>query len=531
MSRADRELKRVTALVLQATRLEVRDPEVAARYRREVTRRDPLAFAVMYLRHHLTSPLTGRITLSRVHVDWADDAKAWMTPPTEPRQNRTATVAPRETGKSTWRFLILPMWAAAHGWVRFAAAFADTDTQAQTHLASFKSELDNNAVLRRDYPDLVNPKTRGRGTVEADRVSLYHARNSFVFAAAGMDSSNLGLKVGDARPDLLILDDIEPHEARYSAALKAKRLDTLLSAILPLNINAIVVMAGTVTMPGSIMHDIVRYNRGEHDTLDDGKPDPDGNGWVGEERIAAKHYPAIITDKGGHRRSLWPAKWSLAFLESIEGSRSYLKNYANDPLGADGDYWTVDDFHHGQLTAVTRRIISVDPAVTSKVKGVSGAKKSSDYTGIAVIAYEPSTHRAIVERCIQVRLSPDKLRVQLIKIINETRAGGVLVEVNQGGDLWAELFRGMFHDFPVPIKTVHQSVKKEQRAASVLVHYQRKRVLHLEGADLVALEQQMAAFPNAPHDDMVDAVGSGVAYFLDRKRKVKAGGVTASYAA
>jgi hypothetical protein len=43
-----------------------------------------------------------------------------------------------------------------------------------------------------------------------------------------MDSSNLGLKVGDARPDLLILDDIEPHEARYSAGLKAKRLDTLL---------------------------------------------------------------------------------------------------------------------------------------------------------------------------------------------------------------------------------------------------------------------------------------------------------------
>ena len=42
----------------------------------------------------------------------------------------------------------------------------------------------------------------------ADRVSLYHARSGFVFAAAGMDSSNLGMKVGDRRPDLLILDDI-----------------------------------------------------------------------------------------------------------------------------------------------------------------------------------------------------------------------------------------------------------------------------------------------------------------------------------
>lgn len=531
MSRTERELRRVGDLVETATLLEVSDAGKASEYRRRVTERDPLAFALMYLSHHLTSVIDGRITLSRVHVDWADDARAWMAPPTEPRQNRTATVAPRETGKSTWRFLILPMWAAAHRHVRFAAAFADTDTQAQTHLASFKAELDNNARLRRDYPELVVPKTRGRGTVEADRVSLYHAKSGFVFAAAGMDSSNLGLKVGDARPDLLILDDIEPHEARYSSGLKAKRLDTLLSAILPLNINAIVVMAGTVTMPGSIMHDIVRWNRGEHDTLDDGKPDPDGNGWVGDERISVRHYPAVVTSKDGRRRSIWPAKWSLKFLESIEGTRSYLKNYANDPLGADGDYWTVDDFHHGTLNAITRRIISVDPAVTSKVKGVNGAKRSSDYTGVAVLAYEPATHRVIIERCVQVRLPPDKLRELVIKIVNETNAGGVLVETNQGGDLWAELFRGMFHDFPVPVKTVHQSVKKEQRAASVLVHYQRSKVLHLEGADLTALEQQMAAFPNAPHDDMVDAVGSGVAYFLDRKRKVKAGGVTASYAA
>jgi phage terminase large subunit-like protein len=35
---------------------------------------------------------------------------------------------------------------------------------------------------------------------------------------------------------------------------------------------------------------------------------------------------------------------------------------------------------------------------------------------------------------------------------------------------------------------------------------------------LTELEGQQVAFPNAPHDDMVDAVGSGVAYFLNRKR-------------
>jgi phage terminase large subunit-like protein len=67
------------------------------------------------------------------------------------------------------------------------------------------------------------------------------------------------------------------------------------------------------------------------------------------------------------------------------------------------------------------------------------------------------------------------------------------------------------------VKTVHQSASKEVRAADVLNHYQRgRRVLHAEGADLRDFEGQLVAFPRAPHDDMVDAAGSALRYFLSR---------------
>lgn len=503
---------------------------LAAEYRRRMTVADPALFALVYLAKHLRDT-AGKITLAPIHEQWAESAKTWAEPATEPMSDRRAEIAPREMGKSTWHFLLLPMWAAAHGHIRFAAAFADADAQAEGHLATFKAELDTNPLIRRDFPKLCTPKTRGRGTLMADRVSLYHAASDFVFAAAGADSSNLGMKVGDRRPDLLILDDMEPHEARYSSALAAKRLKTLRETIFPLNIRAHVVLVGTVTMQGSIIHQIVRYLRGEIDPPDDAG----GNAWVGEERITGRHTLPIVELDDGSRASIWPAKWPLEFLEALEGTRAYAKNYANDPLGADGDYWRLEDFRDptvAELEGVTHEVISVDPAVTSK--------DSSDATAFAAVGSNRDRKYAVVYEVVAMRLPPDELRLRLLGMISRALARGhvvlVIVETNQGGDLWKRIF----HDLPVRVKSYTSSAPKPVRAAEALNFYQAgRRVAHLRGGLLGTApgpgirdaEGEMVGFPNAPNDDRVDAVGAGVRYFLSpRKRGVKADGTYMPYA-
>lgn len=519
MTKADRALERWYRFIDEFEDIRARGAtrEHLAELRRARTRDDPALFALVYLSRHLTDPATGRVSLSDAHVAWAKSAKKWRKRSAIPMSDRRAEVAPREMGKSTWWFLLLPMWAAAHQHVGFAAAFADTDTQAQTHLATFKAELDTNALIREDFPDLCYPKTRGRGTVEADRVSLYHARSGFVFAAAGMDSSNLGMKVGDRRPDLIILDDIEPHEARYSSALATKRLNTLTEAILPLNVYAHVILVGTVTMQGSIVHQIVQRSRGEYH---------DGNDWVDEQRIGARHWAPIVRDDDGGRASVWPAKWPLSFLESIEHTRQYAKNYANDPLGADGDYWTMDDITRGELDGVTRILIEVDPAVTTK--------STSDYTGIAVIGWAPppigerGIGKCVVLEARQVKKTGAALRLDVIETAARHNAGLVRIESNQGGDLWDAVFWGM----PIRVK-LHAAgtASKEVRAAEALDHYQRGRVIHSASADLRDAEGQMVAFPYAPNDDLVDAIGAGVRYLLGRRRtRVEVGGANVAYA-
>ncbi|MFE4671106.1 hypothetical protein [Streptomyces sp. NPDC056723] len=495
--------------------------------RRVLTRLDPLLFALVYVRHHLRDS-EGRMTFGDAHLDWCRAARAWVKPATTPAEQRDAYVAPRNMGKSTWWFLILPLWAAAHGHVRFAAAFASSATQAETHLGTFKREIDGNELLRRDFLDLCTPAKRPSGGNVADTQNMYIARNGFVFAARGIDSSNLGMKVGETRPDLILCDDIEPDESSYSIELARKRRVTLIDSILPLNVYARVVISGTVTMPGSIVHQLVKHGRGV-ETAE----------WVREEGFRAHYTPPIVQRSDGTERSVWPAKWPLAYLKSIEHTRSFAKNYANDPMGADGELWTPDDFRYPEppgplenlggldgadrvdpvtgLDPVTHMMLSIDPAVT--------AKKGSDYTGIAVVSWSAQHKRCTVHAAVGLKIQPGPLlRERVLALLDEyPQIGLVLIEVNQGGDTWQAILHGM----PVKVKTVTQSENKFTRAEGVLNHYQRGRVIHARR--LVEVEQQMCAFPKAPHDDLVDAVGSAVRRFIPNKQREVSKASSASY--
>jgi hypothetical protein len=485
----------------------------APRYRDariEATRLDPLLFAVLYCLRHLRGP-DGSISFADAHLEWVRHVRQWAVPPTVPMEQRDALLAPRDTGKSTWWLLLLPLWAAAHGHKRFAAVFADSGPQAEMHLATFRRETDENEALRRDFPDLCAAGRRPSGVAQSDAKHMVIRRSGFVFAAKGVDASSLGMKVGERRPDLLLLDDVEPDESSYSAYQAGKRLTTLRDAILPLNIYASVVLTGTVTMPGSITHQLVKHGRGERS---------DANAWVGEDRFRVHHHLPIVETADGTERSMWPQKWPIGFLLAIRHTRSFRKNYLNDPMAMDSDYWSEADFTYGTFTTA-RTYLSVDGAVT--------VKKTSDFTGLSVVSYAPpvaarsgrpaSPARCLVKFAQAVKLKGRPLRARVLQILESfPEVGAILVEGNQGQDLWEDVFHGL----PAKVVIFSNSLPKEVRAEKLLNQYQLipSRVVHTE--PLPALEEQMVAFPKAPNDDLVDSVGNAVLRFLKPAPRKKA---------
>lgn len=487
-----------------------------------ITQDEPLMFALVYMGKSLEMPPAiddiapglrsdeGAVSMSEFHWDLCEKAREWAEKPAAqfgPAEMRDAFIAPRDAGKSTWLFKLLPMWAAAHGHVQFIAAFADSGPQAKKHLSSFKRELETNALLQSDFPDLCMPLKR-RGNVNvSDTQDLYQAQSGFVFAAGGADVSVLGMKVEDKRPDLIILDDLEPDEASYSEYQMEQRRGTLTDAILPLNIRARVILAGTVTMPGSITHQLVKAAAAK-ETGDDSEVEE----WITTEKFDVHHYKPIIVDEYGDERSVWPQKWPMDWLNSVRHTRSFAKNYENDPLAVDGQYWTRDDFTYGSVScAIT--VLSVDGAVTDK--------KKSDFTGLAVVGATPHKpgdprRRAEVKYAVGVKLLGKALRAKILQILEmypEIKA--ILVEANQGGELWREVM----HDMPVKVVLFNNSEPKEVRAGKVHALYQRipSRVLHT--ARLQQAEENMVGFPKLKHDDIVDAVGNAVLKLLAPPKK------------
>jgi hypothetical protein len=501
-------------------------PEGASQkaWRVRATATNPMLFALIYLPHHLKN-VQGRISIAQVHEDWANQAKTWLatsaavkdTPakidlPSE-QGPRDAYVAPRNTGKSTWWFLILVMWAAAHGHKKFAAAFADSGTQAEIHLKTFKNELDSNKLLRSDFPELCRAKKRvGSGQAVSDNQSMIIQNNGFVFAARGIDASNLGLKVFEDRPDLLIFDDVEPQEANYSIYQAEKRRGTIIEAVLPMNLAAHVVFVGTVTMPGSIVHQLVLS------VMSQTEPEE----WILDEKIDVHYYEPITVHEDGSESSIWPEKWTLKYLKSIAHTRTFAKNFKNMPVSRSGDYWTGDEFRYcDSLDGVIHGILSIDPATTKK--------KTSDYTGLALMGFVPGFKpkdgskrpprqpKVVVEDAQEVKLMGENLRKRALAMIENSKMPirMVYIEVNQGGETWYSVF----HDMPVPVKIMTNSVAKEVRAANTLGHYQRGHVEHY--GKLVKAEEQMVNYPDVLNDDIIDAIGNGVTYYAKRRRPGK----------
>lgn len=514
--------------------LELLNPDLPENYkakiRKTVTKHDPLLFSLIYLPSHI-SDNEGNTTFSRFHLDtlgWARDVLP-NADKLSTEDKRMAFIAPRQAGKSTILFLILPMWSMAFRHQKFITAFGASAEPIEDHLKTFRDEMATNELLRMDFPRLTTPKV--------DRSSLYHAQSNVGFQVKGLDRATRGSKLGTegTRPTWILMDDVEPGESNYSNKEIEKRKTTILNDIIGGDPSAVVNFVGTVTRAGSIMHDILRTET-EKASID----------WVKEQKISTRYYPALITKDDGSKETMWKSnpkeEWSTKWMLDNEKTNQFQVEKMNNPMGKQGKYWSMDDIRitpeNKKNLPGTKYLLMVDPSITTK--------ETSDWTGLAVIAYTPAmagnNPQVEVVDARHVKLVNEDLRMYVVKMLNEyPQVRYVRVEQNQGGDLWgiahglkdARSRSGVFHDLPegVGLMVGTTTLNKEIKFAQAHDFYQKPGIDIYHREHFGELERELIEFPKARWDDIADAVVMGINYFLkpEKSKKIKTGSSEMSY--
>ena len=187
---------------------------------------------------------------------------------------------------------------------------------------------------------------------------------------------------------------------------------------------------------------------------------------VGQQEIEG----ILLTDVEG---ALWKLEW-------IERNRMSVEEF-EDEIGYD---------------AMKLMKVTVDPAITNH--------QGSDETGI-IVAGADVQGRYYVFDDATVKASAKAWTSRSVELYHEWQADEVVVESNQGGDVWVEMI--VDEDDKVPARKVHASISKRLRAEPIARLYEQNRVVHVGG--FPRLEDQMTTWvpldgPGSP--DRIDAL-------------------------
>ena len=465
------------------------------------TRHDPLLFGLGYLPHLLRDG-QGRTSFSQMHLDIAEHGRRWMLP----ERDRSAWVSHRDAGKSIWWFVIMPLWAMAHGHRSFFLCMSCTQDQASgVHLRRLKTVLERGGPLVADFPHLA----RGHPWIKTDITTEGGQR----VVAGGMDKTILGLGNDADRPNGFIGDDLEPGPGKWTRASKAKALGQLQHDILPaLAPEAAAVLVGTPTGVGSLMHDVVRAAKGRAGALED------GGRWVAGDEWSPHVYPALVV-KDGREVSAWETRWPTEKLlrmrdgDPVTGEGGDPRVFAlqrqcdpDDPSAT--KWWRDGEYPQGTFRYDEDfggfglyRILSGDPAVTDKA--------SSDESAIAVLSVigsTPATMRVCVERAVAGHWSPDEFWERYWALHREYGTSVWLVDVGNGGDY---IVRGLTPPPGVSLETYRTDVdSKSYRAEALYDDYAAGLVFHRGRHVALEAEQVAWRWGQAKSPNLIDAVGA-----------------------
>jgi predicted phage terminase large subunit-like protein len=417
---------------------------------------------------------------------------------------RLSIIAPRGHAKSTTAAICYPLWKICNSSADndyFAIIISESQAQSINFLTVIKNNLAGNLLLRSYYGDLVGDKW-----TEDEIVT----KNNCRVVAKGTGQKVRGMIYGTdsvVRPHDIIMDDFESEVNSATPELIAKNIQWITKAVEPSLADD-----GRLITIGTIINEGAYLNRT--------KADP---------AFKTHYYQAIVGADGadltvGH--PLWPERFSMKKLLGIQASYiargtpdAFWQEYMNVAVALDdqtfnpewnkiedGDYGWNQQFQSGY---VKRGNIFVPINVGVGVDLAISVSVTSDWSVIAAVGTDYNLNKYLLE---YKRIKTNSLKVLLdgiFEIAEKYHANTVNVETVQFQQVIAnELRQQMIEkDSMFGIVETKPRTSKDSRIKSLQPHFSAGRFY--QRSDMKEFRNELFAFPNAAHDDILDATYYG----------------------
>lgn len=415
-----------------------------------------------------------------------------------------AIAAPRMHAKSTAISHAYVLAEALFRFSRFIVIVSDTETQGTNFLNDIKEELRNNE----DLVSLFQVKRFTKDT-ETDVICEMEDGHTFRIMVRGAEQRVRGLKWDQARPDLIVIDDLENDEAVSSKDRREKLRRWFYGALLPAKAKH-----GKVRMVGTILHLDSLLNRLMPEDSHPSTRKNELKSWsVARTAWKAVRYRAHNED---FSKILWPDMYDANFFkEKKEDLTSqgladvYAQEYLNYPIDESSAFFKRDDFN--EIPQYTLKSIEDGSQRVNYYAAIDFAistKERSDYSVIAIAAVDDKG----ILNLVDLRRG----RWDSFEILNEMFAvhrkydpelfvvERGAIEKALGPMIRAEMIaRGMY----IRLHPMTPTKDKQTRARSIQARLRAGGIKFNKAAGWYSeFEDEMVRFPRARHDDMVDAV-------------------------
>ena len=440
-------------------------------------------------------------------------ADVWRWSETIQRGDHVApfvAIWPRGGGKST----IAEMIAAdlgADGRRVYCWYVCGTQEQADKHVDSISAMLEGSSMAHY-RPEVGTPKVSKHGS-QAWRRSFLRASNGFSVEAVGLNKQIRGGKIEEARPDLIILDDIDDEADSEPTIEKKKKAIT--TKILP---------AGSSDVAVLFVQNLIHADSIASMLAD---KTATGAGWLSGRIVSGPHpavedlvYDVIPGDDEGsisYRITAGVATWEGQDLETCEaqlglwGPTAFLSEAQQDvdresPLAL----WSKELLDQTRVTSSPELeyiAVAIDPPASVGICGIIGG-------GRATLDDGQRHGYTLADYSTPAGVKPNVWALAALQCVYDLDADVILVEVNNGGDMCEETIRAaklrdeadniLVDGAHVQIIQVRASRGKATRAQPVATVYQQGRGHHV--GYFPQLERQLTRWePGQASPDRLDA--------------------------